>query len=32
MGDDGVGIYILEKLRGKDPPIHVELIDAGTGG
>ncbi len=32
MGDDGVGIYILEKLKNKDLPIHVELIDAGTGG
>ncbi|MDD2666314.1 MAG: hydrogenase maturation protease [Methanocellales archaeon] len=30
MGDDGVGFYILEKLRSKDLP--VELIDAGTGG
>lgn len=32
LGDDGFGIYVLEKLRRKDMPTHVELIDAGTVG
>ncbi len=32
MGDDGFGFYVLEELRRKELPDHVELIDAGTGG
>lgn len=32
MGDDGFGFYVLEGLKRKELPDHVELIDAGTGG
>ena len=32
MGDDGFGFYVLEVLKRKELPDHVELIDAGTGG
>ena len=32
MGDDGFGFYVLEELKRKELPDHVELIDAGTGG
>ncbi|NYT00412.1 MAG: hydrogenase maturation protease [Methanocellales archaeon] len=31
MGDDGFGFYVLEELKRKELPVHVELIDAGTG-
>jgi len=31
-GDDGLGICVLEELKKKDLPTHVELVDAGTGG
>lgn len=32
MGDDGVGIAIVERLRGLTLPDEVEVVDGGTGG
>ncbi|PLX94811.1 MAG: hydrogenase [Desulfuromonas sp.] len=32
MGDDGLGITAIERLRAVDLPQAVELIDGGTGG
>ncbi|HKL51989.1 MAG TPA: HyaD/HybD family hydrogenase maturation endopeptidase [Wenzhouxiangellaceae bacterium] len=30
LGDDGAGIHAIERLRGKNLPDHVELVDGGT--
>jgi len=33
LGDDGVGVYVVEELRSRhDVPGNVELIDGGTMG
>lgn len=32
VGDDGIGIRIIEKLQEMKLPENVELIDAGVGG
>lgn len=32
MGDDGVGIRVIEKLQEMKLPENVEIIDAGVGG
>jgi hydrogenase maturation protease len=32
MGDDGVGVALLEALRDESLPENVSLIDIGTGG
>jgi len=32
MGDDGVGIAVVELLRGESLPENVSIIDIGTGG
>jgi len=32
MGDDGVGVALLELLRGESLPEDVSLIDIGAGG
>ncbi|MCD1294442.1 hydrogenase [Methanocella sp. CWC-04] len=32
VGDDGVGIRVIEKLQEMDLPENVECIDAGVGG
>lgn len=30
LGDDGAGIHAIERLRTKNLPDHVELVDGGT--
>lgn len=30
LGDDGAGIHAIERLRAKNLPKHVELVDGGT--
>ena len=30
LGDDGAGIHAIERLRAKNLPDHVELVDGGT--
>ena len=30
LGDDGAGIHAIERLRGKQLPDHVDLVDGGT--
>lgn len=32
MGDDGVGVAVVERLWGESVPQGVEVVDAGTGG
>ncbi|BAI60446.1 putative F420-nonreducing hydrogenase subunit D [Methanocella paludicola SANAE] len=32
MGDDGVGIRVIERLQGMKLPENVEVIEAGVGG
>jgi hydrogenase maturation protease len=32
MGDEGVGIRIIERLREKDALSGLEIVDGGTGG
>ncbi len=32
MGDDGVGIRVIEKLQAMKLPGDIEIIDAGVGG
>lgn len=32
MGDDGLGVVAIEKLRGQNLPSGIELIDGGCGG
>jgi len=32
MGDDGVGIRVIEKLQEMKLPENIEIIDAGVGG
>lgn len=32
LGDDGVGIRIIQKLEGMDIPDHVDIIDGGAYG
>lgn len=32
MGDDGVGLVLLEGLQGLPPDARVEYVDGGTGG
>lgn len=32
VGDDGIGIRVIEKLRAMELPPDVEVIDAGVGG
>lgn len=32
MADDGVGIRVIERLRGIPLPAEVELVDGGTSG
>jgi hydrogenase maturation protease len=32
MGDDGVGVAVIEQLWGEPLPQGVEVVDAGTGG
>lgn len=31
MGDEGVGVHVVQRLEGTLPP-HVALLDGGTGG
>lgn len=30
LGDDGAGIHAIERLRSKNLPEHIELVDGGT--
>jgi hydrogenase maturation protease len=32
MGDEGVGVHVVEKLSSKDLPGEPDIIDGGTGG
>jgi hydrogenase maturation protease len=32
MGDEGVGVHAVRALEAKDWPLHVRLLDGGTGG
>ena len=32
LGDEGVGVRVIEQMEGIVPPDDVELVDGGTGG
>lgn len=32
LGDEGVGIHVVEELNKKDLPAYIEVFDGGTGG
>ncbi|MHA1580574.1 MAG: hydrogenase maturation protease [Candidatus Freyarchaeota archaeon] len=32
LGDEGVGVRVVEELTKMDLPPHVEVVDGGTGG
>jgi hydrogenase maturation protease len=32
MGDEGIGVYVVRELEGKELPSGVECLDGGTGG
>lgn len=32
LGDEGVGIHVIEELSKRDLPPDVEVVDGGTGG
>ena len=32
MGDEGIGVYVVRELEGKELPPGVECLDGGTGG
>ena len=32
MGDEGVGVHIVQKMEKMDLPDYVEVLDGGTGG
>jgi hydrogenase maturation protease len=32
MGDEGIGVYAVRELEGKELPPGVECLDGGTGG
>jgi len=32
LRDEGVGVHVIEQMRGIDLPEGVELVDGGTGG
>nr|MDO8077135.1 hydrogenase maturation protease [Candidatus Freyarchaeota archaeon] len=32
LGDEGVGVRVVEELTEMDLPPHVEVVDGGTGG
>lgn len=32
MGDEGVGVHLIERLRQQPWPLTVDLLDGGTGG
>lgn len=32
MGDEGVGVHLIERLRQQSWPLTVDLLDGGTGG
>lgn len=32
MGDEGVGVHAIDRLRQRPWPDHVSLLDGGTGG
>ena len=32
MGDEGVGVYVVRELEGKELPPGIECLDGGTGG
>nr|MDO8081810.1 hydrogenase maturation protease [Candidatus Freyarchaeota archaeon] len=32
LGDEGVGIHVVEELNKRDLPANVEVVDGGTGG
>jgi hydrogenase maturation protease len=31
MGDEGVGVHVVDELQKKELPAHVECLDGGTG-
>jgi hydrogenase maturation protease len=31
MGDEGVGVHVIDELRKTELPAHVECLDGGTG-
>jgi hydrogenase maturation protease len=32
MGDEGIGVYVVRELEGRELPAGVECLDGGTGG
>ena len=32
MGDEGVGVHIVQRMEKMDLPDYVEVLDGGTGG
>lgn len=32
MGDEGVGVHIIQHMAGLDFPDHIDILDGGTGG
>jgi hydrogenase maturation protease len=32
MGDEGVGVHVIQQMAGMDLPDHIDILDGGTGG
>lgn len=32
MGDEGIGVHIIQEMAGMDLPENVDILDGGTGG
>ena len=32
LGDEGVGVHVIQQLEKHEMPTHVTLLDGGTGG
>ena len=32
MGDEGIGVHIIQEMAKQDLPDHVDILDGGTGG
>jgi hydrogenase maturation protease len=32
MGDEGIGVYVVRELEGRELPPGIECLDGGTGG
>jgi hydrogenase maturation protease len=32
MGDEGIGVWLIEEMAGRELPPYLDLLDGGTGG